>query len=484
MVTSASVRLCADGVRANATSACSPSTIEAVNSTLDLQEVLALVATNVAEALEADACFVYLYDERADELVLRATHGTRDRRADAAAADAPRRGDHRLGGRGAGAGDARVAGASRSALQELPEPARGRVRVDPRRADPHARRHARGRAERPHARAARVRARTRSSCCSRSRRRSRSRSSTRSSTRRRSGACTSSRRSRASPKPSRTRSTSRSRSRRSSRRRWTRSTRPARRSCSTTAGSPGPRASPRRTRSASRCAGAAARSASSSPTARPPFTRRRPRAARVDRDARRGRARARAGGACGACSPRRSTTGSRTTCRRSRRCCGCRLASTDEIDPREALEHSVNRILAIAAVHELLTERREEDVDLADLLDRLRAMLVQGVGGGKEVTAQLEPVLAAGRARDRARAGLLRAAPERARARRRADPRRARAARRRGRARDRRRRRRACPTPARAPGLSIVQALVRDELRGTLTSRSDGGTRAEVVFPA
>src|SRR5258707_11013216 len=51
-------------------------TIEAVNSTLDLQEVLALVATKVAGALEADACFVYLFDDRADELVLRATHGT------------------------------------------------------------------------------------------------------------------------------------------------------------------------------------------------------------------------------------------------------------------------------------------------------------------------------------------------------------------------------------------------------------------------
>jgi len=52
-------------------------TIEAVNSTLDLQEVLVLVATKVTDALEADACFVYLYDERADELVLRATRGTR-----------------------------------------------------------------------------------------------------------------------------------------------------------------------------------------------------------------------------------------------------------------------------------------------------------------------------------------------------------------------------------------------------------------------
>ena len=52
-------------------------TIEAVNSTLDLEEVLALVARKVAAALDADACFVYLYDERSDELVLRATHGPR-----------------------------------------------------------------------------------------------------------------------------------------------------------------------------------------------------------------------------------------------------------------------------------------------------------------------------------------------------------------------------------------------------------------------
>src|SRR5881394_2379310 len=50
-------------------------TIAAVNSSLDLQEVLELVASKVANALEADACFVYLYDERVDELVLRATHG-------------------------------------------------------------------------------------------------------------------------------------------------------------------------------------------------------------------------------------------------------------------------------------------------------------------------------------------------------------------------------------------------------------------------
>ena len=33
-------------------------------------------------------------------------------------------------------------------------------------------------------------------------------------------------------------------------------------------------------------------------------------------------------------------------------------------------------------------------------------------------------------------------------------------------------------------GLSIVRALVRDELRGTLDLQSNGGLRAEVVFPA
>jgi signal transduction protein with GAF and PtsI domain len=51
-------------------------TIAAVNSTLDLEEVLHLVANEVAAALEADACFVYLYDDAAGELILRATHGT------------------------------------------------------------------------------------------------------------------------------------------------------------------------------------------------------------------------------------------------------------------------------------------------------------------------------------------------------------------------------------------------------------------------
>ena len=117
-------------------------------------------------------------------------------------------------------------------------------------------------------------------------------------------------------------------------------------------------------------------------------------------------------------------------------------ARGDAVDARRALEDSVNRILAIAAVHEVLTERRDESVDLGELLERLRAMLVQGLGAGKEVSASLERGHARGRPRDRARAGLLRAVAERARARRRCGADRARAAERRRHARDRRRRRR------------------------------------------
>src|SRR5687767_1314596 len=64
----------------------------------------------------------------------------------------------------------------------------------------------------------------------------------------------------------------------------------------------------------------------------------------------------------------------------------------EEIDPRKALDDSVNRILAIAAVHEVLTERRDDDVELGELLERLQAMLVQGLGRGKHVESRLEPV--------------------------------------------------------------------------------------------
>ena len=130
-------------------------TIAAVNSSLDLQEVLELVASKVADAL-GHGRLLRLPVRRAH----RRARPARDARnagrgADAHAADAAGRGDHRGGGRGASAGADRRAGASRSALQALPEPARGRVRVDPGRPDPGAG-HARGCAQRPHAGAARV----------------------------------------------------------------------------------------------------------------------------------------------------------------------------------------------------------------------------------------------------------------------------------------------------------------------------------------
>ena len=157
--------------------------------------------------------------------------------------------------------------------------------------------------------------------------------------------------------------------------------------------------------------------------------------------------------------------------------------SSDAVDPREALEHSVNRILAIAAVHELLTERREEDVELADLFDRLRSMLVQGVGGGKDVSATLASVTLPG-ARATAVAlvfaELLQNALEHGGDRisveleqRNGDLVLAIADDGAG-----------LGDATSGTGLSIVQALVRDELRGTLELSSGPGARAEVVFPA
>jgi two-component sensor histidine kinase/putative methionine-R-sulfoxide reductase with GAF domain len=156
--------------------------------------------------------------------------------------------------------------------------------------------------------------------------------------------------------------------------------------------------------------------------------------------------------------------------------------AVDRIDPRKALDDSVSRILAIAAVHEVLTERRDDDVELADLIDRLRAMLVQGVGAGKAVESRLEPVSLAGH---RATAlalvfsELLGNALEHGGQSVRielsprngdivlaiaddgsgihGDP--------------------------EGTGLSIVRALVRDELRGTLELAATDGMRAEVVFP-
>jgi two-component sensor histidine kinase/putative methionine-R-sulfoxide reductase with GAF domain len=158
-------------------------------------------------------------------------------------------------------------------------------------------------------------------------------------------------------------------------------------------------------------------------------------------------------------------------------------ARAENVDPRKALQDSVNRILAIAAVHEVLTEHREDDVDLRELVDRLRAMLVQGLVAGKEVTAELSPVSLAGQQatalalvftelfQNALEHGGTRVEIELAQ-----------------------RNSQVSLTISDdgigideerdGTGLSIVRALVRDELRGELELRNEGGLRAEVVFPA
>ena len=158
-------------------------------------------------------------------------------------------------------------------------------------------------------------------------------------------------------------------------------------------------------------------------------------------------------------------------------------ARSDDVDPRKALEDSVNRVLAIAAVHEVLTQRRDEEVDLEELFDRLRSMLVQWLGAEKTVQADLEPISLAG---DRATAlalvfsELLQNALQHG-----GTSVRVELAQRDGQvvlaiADDGA----GITGQDSGTGLSIVRALVRDELRGTLDLRSNGGLRAEVVFPA
>jgi two-component sensor histidine kinase/putative methionine-R-sulfoxide reductase with GAF domain len=156
----------------------------------------------------------------------------------------------------------------------------------------------------------------------------------------------------------------------------------------------------------------------------------------------------------------------------------------EEVDPRKALDDSVDRILAIAAVHEVLTERRDDDVDLGELLERLRAMLVQGLAAGKIVEAdfQQDVSLQGGRATALALvfSELFQNALEHG-----GSVVRVELARRDGQvvlavADDGAGR----AEPTEGTGLSIVRALVRDELGGTLTLSGDGGLRAEVAFPA
>src|SRR5919109_752319 len=138
---------------------------------------------------------------------------------------------------------------------------------------------------------------------------------------------------------------------------------------------------------------------------------------------------------------------------------------------------------AIAAVHEVLTESRHDDVELDELLDRLRAMLVQGLGSGKRVESALEPVSLAGHqatALALVFSELLQNALEPGGetvtvelGRRDGDIVLAIADDGEG-----------LSGEASGTGLSIVGALVRDELRGTLDLHSDGGLRVEVAFPA
>ena len=158
-------------------------------------------------------------------------------------------------------------------------------------------------------------------------------------------------------------------------------------------------------------------------------------------------------------------------------------ARAPHVDARKALDDSVNRILAIAAVHEVLTEHREDDVELDELIDRLRAMLVQGLVEGKSVEARLERVSLAG---DRATAlalvfcelfgNALEHGGSSVRielAQRNGDVTLAIADDGRG-----------FEGGDSGTGLSIVRALVRDELQGTIELTSEPGLRAEVVFPA
>lgn len=153
------------------------------------------------------------------------------------------------------------------------------------------------------------------------------------------------------------------------------------------------------------------------------------------------------------------------------------------VDARKALDDSVNRILAIAAVHEVLTEHRDDDVDLSELIDRLRAMLVQGLVSGKTVEATLAPVSLAGHkatALALVFSELFQNALEHG-----GSAVRIELAQHDGQAvlaiaddGD------GLAGEGSGTGLSIVRALVRDELGGTIELRSDGGLRAEVTFPA
>ena len=201
----------------------------------------------VAEALEADACFVYLYDERADELVLRASVGTRVEEMTRTPRMRPGEG---ITGTAA-AERAPIMIAARRISTRASSASRTSTRSSTSRSWPSRSSPARtagGRAEHPHvaprefstsaeidllmAIAGQVaQAIENAKLYDDAQRRVAELEALA-----------------ASRRPCPSRSTSRSRWRRSSRRRWRRSARRARRSCSRTAASPGPKAARGRTR--------------------------------------------------------------------------------------------------------------------------------------------------------------------------------------------------------------------------------------------
>jgi two-component sensor histidine kinase len=75
-----------------------------------------------------------------------------------------------------------------------------------------------------------------------------------------------------------------------------------------------------------------------------------------------------------------------------------RLAANGGVDPERALRDSIGRVLAIAEVHDLLTEQRDEDVDSADLVRRLCGMLRSTLDGTLEAGPLAPIVLAPERA--------------------------------------------------------------------------------------
>ncbi|MGC9973840.1 MAG: GAF domain-containing protein [Gaiellaceae bacterium] len=157
-------------------------------------------------------------------------------------------------------------------------------------------------------------------------------------------------------------------------------------------------------------------------------------------------------------------------------------ARGDNVNAQQVLADSVNRILAIAAVHEMLTERRDDDVELADLIERLRTTIVQGLGSSKTVTTRLEQISLPGsqatalalvftellqnafeHGGDNVTIELSQSEGEIQLAV--VDD------------------GRGMSGDGQGIGLQIVRALVNDELHGKLELRNENGLRAEISFP-